>query len=452
MDKNQLDTLAFQYIQKKLSLGILNGICEICEYSKDEFYTNLSQDFKEIKNRLPKYFYQIKEVLSLDFENRKPFIDQILKDNEKLKTMAKPVLATLNSADLLISIISDYYEINKAEITDKLNFKKEIIIDEIYQLLDEEDKQNMLEQNGGILLSIPPCSMTKENYNEYITRSLNILFEKATEKMVNNTTNMLKFKFFPFEHLDDTKDAKTLLNILNQKYDNLNEDELLNLLETLDKIASDCTNQIGDFKCICDCLMEILAIYKFAIDTDYIFNQDFVLKDMYYYTCEMIEKNDFSQYENIQQTVENKFIETLECVENNYKKIKKAIYKNNNYSDAIKVFILLEDYNAFDFEKDIVFKYNESLKDDKLASDSFINEKITDFLNFINNINIQNYALKSLKQQFFCYIPCPLNVNALKIYFNNTLDNLKENTALLVSYKIILLNNPNLFDSQLEQF
>lgn len=452
MDKKQLDTLAFEYIQKKLSLGLLNGIYEVCQCSKDECYTNLSQDFKEIKDRLPKYFYQIKEVLSLNFEDRKPFINQILKDNEKLKNLAKPVLASLNSADLLISIISDYYEINKAKITDKLDFKKEMIIDEIYQLLDEEDKQNMLQQNGGILLSIPPCSMTKENYNEYITRSLNILFEKATEKMVHNTTNMLKFKFFPFNSLDHSQNAKTLLNILNQKYDNLNEDELLDLLETLDKIASDCNRQMGDFTCVSDCLMELLAIYEFAIDTDYLFNQDFVLKDMFYYTCEMIEKNDFSSYENIENNFESKFIETSEVVENNYKKIKKVVSKNpnDNYSDAIKVFVLLDDYNAFNFEKDIIFKCDESLKNDKLASDSFISEKTADFLNFINNIDISNYALKSLKQQFFCYIPCPLNVNALKIYFNNTLDNLKEKTALLVSYKIILLNNPNLFNNNLD--
>lgn len=452
MDKKQLDTLAFKYIQKKLSLGLLSNICEVAQYSKDECYTNLSQDFKEIKDKLPKYFYQIKEVLSLDFEKRKPFINEILKDNEKLKILAKPVLAKLNSADLLISIISDYYEINKAEITDKLTFKKEIILDEIYHLLEEEDEQNMLQQNGGILLSILPCSMTKENYNEYITKSLNILFEKETEKIANNTINMLKFKFFPFNHLDDSKDAKTLLNILNQKYDNLNEDELLHLLETLDEIAFDCNRQIGDFTCMSDCLMELLAIYEFAIDTDYLFNQDFVLKDMFYYTCEMIEKNDFSDYENIESSFEKKFVETLEEVENNYKKIKKAIYKNtnDNYSDAIKVFVLLDSYNAFNFEKDIIFKCDENLKDDKLASDTFVNDKIVDFLNFINNLEVSNYTLKSLKQQFFGYIPCPLNINALKIYFNNTLDNLKEKTALLVSYKIILLNNPSLFEPQIE--
>nr|WP_317359298.1 hypothetical protein [uncultured Tyzzerella sp.] len=450
MNKKELDILAIKYIKDKLSLNILNNVYEIGSYFSQDSYEDMQKDIKNIKDKLPNYFYNIKNVISQDFENRKSFIEDITKDIEKIEDLTLPLIATLKSADLLVSIISDYYQIKVAKIDENVKFEPKTVLQEIYKLLDNEDKNNTLQENGGLLLSIVNYSMTKDNYKEYINRSLNILFEEATERMVDATIGTLKFKFAPFNYLEENEDKETLLNILNQKYDTLEEEELLEILEKLDNIGQKCSSKIGDIGAIYGCFMDILAIYNFAIDTDYLFKDDFILKDMYYYTCEMIENKDYSMYESIENNIESKYEEILQNIDKNEKIIKKQIYKKpyNDYTDAIKVCVSLDDYSSLNFEKNLLFK--SKCNNNNISSQKFINEKIEEFILFVNSLNINNTTLKKLKQQFFFYIPCPLGLNALKIYFKNALEGLKDETGLLVTYKFLALANPQMFDEATE--
>ncbi len=450
MNKKELDILAIKYIKDKLSLNILNNVYEIGSYFSQDSYEDMQKDIKNIKDKLPNYFYNIKNVISQDFENRKSFIKDITKDIEKIEDLTLPLIATLKSADLLVSIISDYYQIKVAKIDENVKFEPKTVLQEIYKLLDNEDKNNTLQENGGLLLSIVNCSMTKDNYKEYINRSLNILFEEATERMVDATIGTLKFKFAPFNYLEENEDKETLLNILNQKYDALEEEELLEILEKLDNIGQKCSSKIGDIGAIYGCFMDILAIYNFSIDTDYLFKDDFILKDMYYYTCEMIENKDYYMYESIENNIESKYEEILQNIDKNEKIIKKQIYKKpyNDYTDAIKVCVSLDDYSSLNFEKNVLFK--SKCNNNNISSQKFINEKIEEFILFVNSLNINKTTLKKLKQQFFFYIPCPLGLNALKIYFKNALEGLKDETGLLVTYKFLALANPQMFDEATE--
>ena len=449
MNKKELDILAIEYIKDKLSLNILNNIYEIGLYFNEDSYEDIEDNIKVIKNKLPSYFYNIKNVISLDFDKREEFINDIKKDIEKIEKLSLPLIATLKFSDLLGSIISDYYQMKVVKLDKDIKFEPQLVLNEVYKMLEDEQKNNTLEENGGLLLSIVNCSMTKDNYREYINRSLNILFEQATEKMVDATIETLKLKFAPFYYLENVKEKQQLLDIFNKKYDNLNEEELLQLLESLDNIGQKYSNKIGDIGAIYGCLMDILAIYNFSIDTDYLFKDDFVLKDMYYYTCEMIENKDFSMYENIENNIESKYEQILQKIAKNEKIIKKQVYKKpyNEYTDAIKVCVSLDDYSSLNFEKNVLFRSN--LSNTNIATPEFINKKIEEFLEFINNLDINNITAKKLKQQFFFYIPCPLGINSLKIYFKNAFEGIKEETAILASYKFLTLANPQAFDESI---
>ncbi len=450
MNKKELDILAINYIKDKLSLNILNNIYEIGGYFSQDSYEDLDNNIKEIKDKLPNYFYNIKNIISKDFDDRKSFILDIQNDIKALEDLSIPFVATLKFSDLLCSIITDYYQLKVTKTYPDKPLDNKTVLEEIYKLLEDEEENKTLEENGGLLMSIVNCSMTKDNYREYIYRGLNILFQEATEKMIDSTINTLKFNFAPFKYLENSKEKDTLLNIFNKKYDELEEDELLELLETLDSIGKSYSSKIGDIGAIYGCFMDILAIYNFAVDTDYIFKDDFILKDMYYYTCEMIENKDYSMYENIEENIESKYEEILNNVIKNEKKIKKQIYKKpyDEYSDALKVCIALEDYSNLNFEKNILFK--SSCNNVNIASNKFLDEKIEEFLSFIENLDVDNTMLKRLKQQFFFYIPCPLGLNALKIYFKNALEGLKTETTILVGYKFLALAHPHLLDPSID--
>lgn len=449
MNKKELDILTINYIKDKLSLSILNNIYEIGRYFSQDNYENLDDNIKKIKDKLPNYFCNIKNVISKDFDDRKNFILDIKNDIKTLEDLSVPFIATLKFSDLLCSIITDYYQLKVAKTYQDKPIDSQIVLEEIYKLLEDEEENKTLEENGGLLMAIVNCSMTKDNYKEYIYRGLNILFKEATEKMIDATINTLKFNFAPFKYLDNSKEKNILLNIFNKKYDKLDEIELLELLENLDSIGKSYSSKIGDINAIYGCFMDILAIYNFTVDADYIFKDDFILKDMFYYTCEMIEKKDYSMYENIEENIENKYEEILNNVIKNEKKIKKQIYKKpyDEYSDALKVCVTLEDYSSLNFEKNILFK--SSCNNSNIATQKFLDTKIEEFLTFIDNLDINNTMLKRLKQHFFFYIPCPLSLNALKIYFKNTLEGLKIETTALVGYKFLALSNPHLLDNNI---
>ncbi|WP_250278570.1 hypothetical protein [[Clostridium] colinum] len=450
MNEKELNSLAITYVKDKLSLKILNNIYEICEYFEEDSYEDMDISIKKIKNNLPNYFYNIKNILSKDFESRVPFIDNIKQDIKQIEKVQISLKATLNFIDLLSSIISDYYQIKNGEIDDNIKFKAEMVLDIIYTFLDELDSENTIQKNAGLLLSLLSCNMIKMDYKDYITKSLNVLFEKSTEKLVDEEIENLKFKFAPFMYIED-KDF--LINIFNKKYESMKEDELLEILENLDKMAEKYSNKIGDIGAIYGCIMDILSIYNFAVDTEYLFKDDFILKDMYYYTCEMIENKDFSTYENIANNMEVKYEQILKNVLKNEEIIKNYIkkIKYDNYTDAIKVCLALEDYDVLNFEKNIIFSCSNSTNN--IATQEFKDKKIEEFLSFIDSLDITNIMLKKLKQEFFIYIPCPLNINALKIYFKNALEGLKNETGILITYKFKTLIDSEMIEAleELEQ-
>lgn len=446
MKKDELDNLILNYVKDKFNLSILNNIYEIGGYFFNDSYGFIKDDIKVIINKLPNYFYNIKNVVLKNFEDRKPFIEELKKDIEDLENKSLSLIATLKFADLLSYTLVSYYEIKVSNASLIFDLDVDDFLEDVYENIEDYVKNNKLKRNGGTLLKILPCNMTRDNYKSYINRSFNDLLKNTPEYIVDATINTFKFKFAPFIYLEQSEEKDKLFEIFNKKYENMEEEELLEMLEIIENISKDYSNQIGDIRAIYSCFIDILAIYTFVINIDYIFDNDFVVKDMYYYTCEMIENRDYSTYDNIKNNLENKCEKLIKSVEKNRKSLEKVLRQKpyNEDSETIKTFLALETYSGLNFETNILFKSDVSKSN--IATKSYIDEKLDDFILFVNNLNINNYMLKILKQQFFSEIPCPLNESELKIHFKNILTGLKKETFFLVCYKFL-----DLFDDNKEQ-
>lgn len=453
MDKSTINNIAMQFIKDKLSLNILNNIYEICLYFSGNLkYNEMDKNIENIKTKLPRYFLNIKNVLSLGFEERISFIKDIKSDIEKIEEFSLTLICFLKFSDLLTSIVSDYYQIKITKFNENIKFNTSKTLNDIYNLLDSEEKNYSLEKNAGIFLSLINFSMTKDNYEDYIKKSLKILLEGSTEKIVDSSIQSFKFKFAPFYFLPDNDDKKILEYISSLKYKDIDEDKLLEILENLDDISRKYSQKIGDISAIYGCFIDILSIYNFAIDKDYLFKDDFVLKDMFYYTCEMIENNNFNIIpESLINNLEEKTENLLKNIERNLNILRSEINKKyyHNFSDPIKICAYLDEYSVLNFEKNVLFRSKKS--DENLATEEFVNENINEFLSFINNLKINNTFLKKLKQQFFFYIPCPLNITTLKLYLKNVFENLNYETRIIVSYKFLAFTNPERFSKYLKE-
>lgn len=455
MNQNTLDKKAMSIIKDKLSFAMLNTITEICMYSeeKKDFTYNVPQYIEDYKSDILLNFKNLENILCKDIEQRK---DEILYLENKIQSFEKDAIsffACLNFCDLISSIVSDYYQLKTIVLDTDKKLPIDKTINDICSLIDFEEREGDILKNGSILLSVIPYSMTKENYKDYIIKSFKYLFEGATKGIIENSVNTFKFKFSSLEQMEDGAIKNRLIDICNINFEEKSQEELLNILEEIEAIAKDYAQIIGDISAIYSSLMELLAIINFTVDKNYLFEDDFLLKDIFYSTKEMIEDETFEiMSDTILEKCEENLEKLIDKIESEEKQLKNIV-KNQTYdklTNTVKIVIALDEYLGVNLEKNILFKSHYTENDEKVTEELII-KKADEFVSYVNNLKFSNKLLKRLKQQFFFYIPCPFNASFLKNHFSNVLSNLPEKMEILTSYKLFAFTNPKEFSEFLNE-
>lgn len=441
MKKSNIDNLVVENVKNVLSLRILSIVSELDLHFNNKDYVD--DEIKQFREKLTSSFFNIKKVLALPFEERVIYLDEIKNILENIEKKTLSIFATMYFSDLLNSFLIEQDRLDLAKLE---TYDYKLALDGINKLLNEEAKNNTIVQNGSVLLALTHFNMPRENFKDYLTKSLNLIFVNNSEANICAKLNLLKFKFAPFKFVKENEETKVLFDILNSNFKQMSKDEILKNLDILENISDTYVNKIGDFYAIYSSFLDILTIYTFAIDIEYITDDDFVLKDIFYYCYEMIENKDFSNFENIEEKVNEKIDILMDTIFKNDKIIENNLSKlpKEKYTEAIKIYIALENYSKIDLETNSISK--SDCKNTNVASYEFVKTKVNEFLQFVDDLNINNSFAKFIKQNFLPNIPCPLSVEALKIYFKNNLSSLPNNLGVLASYKIITFANPNLLE------
>lgn len=453
MKKNNLEKNAIIFIKNKINFGILNIIYDICINSKEDDEYIIPNNILEYKNFVIESFKNIENILGKELKERKSEISILEQKISNIKKDSLPVLACLEFCDLLSAIISDNYHLTKIK-TNNLLFNKNIIIQNFCSAIDYEENNRTLFENGSILLSLIPCYMTKQNYSEYILKSFQNIFmgTDINKGIALNTVKAFKFKFSSIEQITDLSIKTRLKEILELNFDKKTEKELLSLLEELDSISKEYVQMIGEASIIYGCLMELLAVYKFAIDKEYLFEQDFLFKDIFYSTKEMIEKNSFEiMADTIIKKVEDKIEEIIKIIDKDEEDLQSMIndLSYDDLSEPVKIAMTINEYSSLSFEKNVILGKNQVNYEP--VDDEFIKEMADDFIDYISKLDFSNKLLKRFKQHFFAYIPCSFNANYLKNYFISALSNLPEKMTILADMKLSSILNPQDFSKPLEE-
>lgn len=481
------------YIKNKFKNMLYNNILEIFSYlNNDEFYYIMNNSLLEKYKNIPnKYFLNINHVLSLSHEDREPYIKELELEIENLVKYSFDTFALAEFSykvqDLYNSRYNLFYDVfnlvsvqNLDDLDDlnELNF----ILDELEIILGNKF--------GQFIFSIINLENNNINYNNYISNSLKLKYSKLINNndyenkkiynIINNDINKLKFKFAPFEYIQDiTNDEfkSELMQMLGNYSDYINGEECTKILGDLDVV--DYTNKFGDINVVHNCYLDILALYKYCNNIDILLEDNFMLKDLYFVICDVLENDTFEfMKENIYALIENiednindedidnnnaerLFVDFIE-LKNIYSKISKY-NKNKSFfklDDLSKLSVLLNKTTDNELEQKLfktssIFNSLNTNTDNNLNDkldigldiQEFLELKINELLEFISTIenkdlNTFNNELniKKLKQLFFTEIPCPLDKDDIKKhaidYINICPIQIKE--AILINFDIVL--------------
>lgn len=291
----------------------------------------------------------------------------------------------------------------------------------------------------GELISVLPLRMTRERYTDYVTKGVSLLTEGLPEEFANACIDRLKDMFYA----DCDAEFKTDFPLMYEK--------LKSTAETIDELDKEgITEALSDIDGNVDAIQDIYALLSvyfndavylqilsmFAVDTEFLFNDDMLLKDLYYSLRNVITTKDMAFIEDIFERTENEIEERFD--------LSKPI--EEELSEKIKS-MTEEDYKALSEDTKIAINVNNTISemfyselDEHIMlsrnENKEINEMTKELTDYINRVteSMSNSEKKLVKQNFLKNLPCPMSKNELGEYCAYALDGINDRALSLVTY------------------
>ena len=291
----------------------------------------------------------------------------------------------------------------------------------------------------GELISVLPLRMTRERYTDYVTKGVSLLTEGLPEEFANACIDRLKDMFYA----DCDAEFKADFPLMYEK--------LKSTAETMDELDKEgITEALSDIDGNVDAIQDIYALLSvyfndavylqilsmFAVDTEFLFNDDMLLKDLYYSLRNVITTKDTAFIEDIFERTENEIEERFD--------LSKPI--EEELSEKIKS-MTEEDYKALSEDTKIAINVNNTISEmfyseldehimlsrDKNKEVNEMTKELTDYINRVTE-PMSNSEKKLVKQNFLKNLPCPMSKDELGEYCAYALDGINDRALSLVTY------------------
>jgi len=452
--KNELEKLNINITQLKLKNNILNLVYEVCKQKKD---LHKSNELLNINRQLNSYIIQLRKILEKDLNNREEYIKNLTQLKEEIlknsNIISAQLVFTAITQKLLIKEIS-IKQIGDIEKSAPISTEvaRELIIDycqNYINFLDSNNKQpfeNLFRKSA--LLSCFDLNMTRQKYEDYIKNSFQLLFNNLSKSFVDRSIKFLKyFDFAPFSIENPENLYEESFNIINDIFNedlkNKSVDELENLLYKLNNNYNNISSTIDFLETSYSNTNYLINISSFCIDSNFIFEDDFEIKDLYYSACNIL---DSTENEYLTDDVKNIAEEKIEYICDKIKQIesefKRMIENIQDKSEEIKNYIEIQETLNNNFFAELGHNYFYETQDNNLELETvtkeYIQNKAEEFIKEINctRDKIGNKKLKLIKQLFIKNLPCPFDNAEIANYIAFSTEN--TNSFLYLSLSNII--------------
>ncbi len=292
------------------------------------------------------------------------------------------------------------------------------------------------------IISSLPLRMTRDRFADYVRRGVKLLADGLPEGFAQSSISRLKDIFYADCENEFQKDLPLMYEKLKSTEESLSELDSEALTEAMDDIDGN-LSALGEMYNILEFyyshVIDMSILSLFVVDSDLIFGDDMVLKDLYFALKEMLSTGDKSLKDDILERTGDEISDRFDKFRPQEEKMLKLI-------NSLKS----EEYEALDenikttlnVSNTINSMYSGELNERIMLAggeDEDIDKAVDGLIEYINNVteNMQNSEKKLIKQIFLGHIPTPMSNEELCEYCGYALDGINDKSISLMTYSDI---------------
>jgi hypothetical protein len=449
MENFNFESNAMELIVYKLRDTLLNLINDITEGTDTEGDFEIPAEIKNLQKRLYDYASKIDEMLEKPLDERNDFIDGVAKLRKDIEELALATSAYMRSCEQM----GDYM-LERSKFADVKDIPGELppdnirIKSDISEFLNSIKKPDLLSEVKSKLISAVPMRMPRNDFAEYVQKSLQTYFDGLTLGFVDNSLPHLKALLCARKTDYFGKYFKNITDRINEvfalKLEKLKPEDYNDYLDDADyciNTLSNAYNILGIYFCDANYL---LLLASFAVDYDFMFENDFVLKDLYFGMRAIVENSDNALPK---EDVNNAAVKEIEERYDQYKNMDKQVKKylssltadeianlEPEVATVVNAYMLIDTQFKMQLDFEIMGEYNKA--DEQSATKEELAAKCADVTKALTEL-IADMPIKDqkfIKQKFLSAIPCPLDNRELLDYIGYSLDGINDKTGKWVAY------------------
>lgn len=450
--KDNLRNTITESINNQIIFSYLSLLEDSCDFANDEIdgeFIKKNNEILDIIKFIENSIVNMETLLALNSNDRENIIQKITQYKKVIVSKYETFCSYIDEYGILIFYVekmSSKKYVEKNEIGD-IDFNK--FISDCYKFIKASDSKNEEKYRTLQILKYIPITMTKEKYFDYISKSIKSEINGLTQLSISKFLKILKQHFKPSLTKDYDllfpeiiKGIDTYIDLL--KYD-LSDEKLNEISKKTKNINNIFTNISQYFYILYKDLNYLTVLLYMGLDMDFIAGNNQVYIDLYKTTTMILNaetsKDDKEIYsEALINSLNNHIDQTIELQDKITNKFKKLMNKYNNiYNDKdleniMDIDAMFKIYIDKNLNDDV---YCDEIDNNIIADDTFIDEKIEEFIEFLRESIKDMGALerKICMQNLIAVLP-PVwdideNINYIEFSMKNT--NLLENKILAMN-------------------
>jgi len=444
--EKKIKDIAFELIPKKLRVNFLNLISDVCVNKTDIKDSEFCEEMNEYLKIIERFTAEFNDILSLSMDKREEFLKEINEAKNKIKKIAQSFFIYDNFKRILFELFNEEYQyraIKENDDFDDWEFDYNSVIDDCFEFIYEGEGDTELNEEyvelirKSKIISCIPLKLTKAKYNDYLKNSLSELFADSTKNTVNDLTEFFKHSFAPFnakeygKHLHYIGDK--FLALFDIEPSELSDDDIkknIELLIDMEKAIDENKEMLTSFY---NDLNYIQNLTLFCVDSEYLFEDDIMFKDLYFTVKNIIEARENEVF--IDDILDRAYDE-IESMENEITAMDKNFADILDMIDIEKVpedvytYVMTKIRIDENFNEDLslsMMNYFDTEENDVLADEQFLNVKINEFLDFVKDScsKIPNKKAKKIKAMFLGNIICSMSSEEYEEYIEYVIKSLE---------------------------
>lgn len=438
MNTPETEKKLVKLVEYKIKDTFLNLIYDLAENPAAKAEYIIPQSILDIKDKLEKAYIELENIL--DKTERKEFEDELSSITNEIIACGLNVNKYISANEQLGERLLRCYKLNDVKnVDDAIPLNNSGLVDTVKGYISTLSDSFESKFAMADLISVFPLRMTRERYADYITRGIELLTKDLPKEFANSCIDRLKDMFYA--DCDDNFKADfplmyEKLEAIKESIDELDKEGITEALNDIDGNVEAIQNIYALLSVYFNDVTYLQVLSMFAVDSEFLFNDDMLLKDLFYSLKDVITTKDTSLLEDIFERAENEISERFDLskpIEEEISEKMKALTseKFNALPDDTKTAINVNNTISEMFYSEL----DQNLMLSRGTSDE-VENTTKELINYINTKteNMPNSDKKILKQNFLKNIPCPMTKEELCDYCAYSLDGINDRAISLMTY------------------